>query len=71
MYKSANILFPFTHVRVCFYIVGLNEIVPDNLLSMFDENELEVFAWLMNTVHVNNRHLCSFSLDIHSTHVNT
>ena len=24
--------------------IGLNEIVPDNLLSMFDENELEVTA---------------------------
>lgn len=30
---------------------GLNEIVPDNLLSMFDENELEVS--------------CNFSIDIH------
>ena len=24
---------------------GLNEIVPDNLLSIFDENELEVSIW--------------------------
>ena len=27
---------------ICFLLVGLNEIIPDNLLSIFDENELEV-----------------------------
>jgi len=26
-------------------IPGLNDIVPDNLLSIFDENELEVRIW--------------------------
>ena len=26
------------------FITGLNELVPDNLLSIFDENELEVFT---------------------------
>ena len=25
-------------------LLGLNEIIPDNLLSIFDENELEVSA---------------------------
>ena len=29
-------------VMVIYTFAGLNEIVPDNLLSMFDENELEV-----------------------------
>jgi hypothetical protein len=27
---------------VCFVFLGLNELVPDSLLSIFDENELEV-----------------------------
>lgn len=29
------------------FIRGLSELVPDNLLSIFDENELEVFSRLV------------------------
>jgi hypothetical protein len=34
------------------FLKGLNELIPDNLLSIFDENELEVGAFsLSNTVY--------------------
>ena len=42
--KMYQILYPQT--------TGLNEIVPDNLLSIFDENELEVSVRMMLPIHV-------------------
>lgn len=32
------------------FLHGLNELVPDNLLSIFDENELEVHILVFNCV---------------------
>ena len=41
------------------FLKGLNELIPDNLLSMFDENELEVrsyiYSYKLQPKHQNTR----------------
>ena len=33
------------NLQVAAFLRGLDDLIPDNLLSIFDENELEVFAY--------------------------
>lgn len=33
--------------EIVYFLKGLNELIPDNLLSIFDENELEVSIWVV------------------------
>ena len=45
------------------FSVGLNEIVPENLLSIFDENELEVYTYNVH-VHLFSVHVKLFTFFI-------